>query len=216
MSIKPYYDRDGITIYHGDCREIVPQLGRFDLLLTDPPYGINADQMTMGKCQSNKPKERRFDKSMDWDNAKPDLSKIKDYAPLACVWGGNYFADVLPPTNDWLIWHKQNDGRSFSECEMAWTNFGRQTRHISWNWLHGGETKLHPTQKPLKVMRWCIRMAGQVSSVLDPFMGGGTTLVAAKELGIRAVGIELNKRYCEIAVKRLAQGVLNFSGADCE
>jgi len=124
--------------------------------------------------------------------------------------GGNYFADVLSPTNGWLIWHKLNDGRSFSECEMAWTNYGKQVRHLSHHW--SGEIKIHPTQKPLPVIKWCITQAPLALSVIDPFCGSGTTLVAAKDSGILATGIEIEERYCESAANRLRQSVLNFEG----
>jgi DNA modification methylase len=207
---KPYYQDDAVTLYHGDCREIVPHLGRFDLLLTDPPYGIGAAKMTMGKAQSNRPKAVRFDKG-EWDDLRPDITPLLGLSERLCVWGGNYFSDLLPPTNHWLIWHKQNDGRSFSECEMAWTNYGRQTRHFSWGWLHGGETKEHPTQKPLEVMTWCITLAGDAQTILDPFAGSGTTGRAAKDLGRKCVMIELEERYCEIAAQRMRQEVLQIT-----
>jgi DNA modification methylase len=201
--VKPYYEEDGIQIFHGDCREILPQLGRFDLLLTDPPYGIDACNMTLGAGKKD------FVRG-DWDKEIPDIRLALPAADLHCIWGGNYFADLLAPTNDWLIWHKLNDGRSFSECEMAWTNYGKQTRHLSHHW--SGEIKIHPTQKPLPVIKWCITQAPLVLSIVDPFCGSGTTLVAAKDLGILATGIELEERYCEIAANRLRQSVLNFEG----
>jgi DNA modification methylase len=204
---KPYYQDDAVTLYHGDCREILPFLGRFDLLLTDPPYGINAAKMTMGKGQSNKPAVQRFEKK-DWDESRPEVAYLFDYAEKSCLWGGNYFSDILPPTNHWLIWHKQNDGRSFSECEMAWSNFGKQTRHFSWGWLHGGEIKNHPTQKPEELMRWCIIQAGEAKTILDPFAGSGTTGRAAKDLGRKCVMIEREEKYCKIIARRMAQEVL--------
>jgi DNA modification methylase len=205
---RPYYDSNGITIYNADCRKVLPWLDQFDLLLTDPPYGIDAANMTMGKGQSDKPKSQRFEKS-NWDKERPRLAWFDGMAKLVCIWGGNYFTDELPPTNHWLVWHKKNDGRSFSECEFAWTNFGKQSRHFSWGWLHNEENKVHPTQKPSALMKWCIGLAGEdVKTIVDPFMGSGTTLVAAKLEGRQAVGIEINERYCEAAAKRLSQGTL--------
>lgn len=206
--IEPYYDRDGITIYNADCREVLPELvelEKFDLLLTDPPYGIDAANMTMGRGQSDKPKGKRIADS-DWDKERPDITFLMDSASLMCIWGGNYFTDSLPPTNDWLVWHKKNDDRSFSEFEMAWSNFGKQSRHFSHHW--GGEKKVHKTQKPLPVMRWCLSFVPDAETILDPFMGSGTTLVAAKMEGRQAVGVEINEKYCEAAVNRLSQGVL--------
>lgn len=204
---KPYYQDDAVTLYHGDCREILPFLGKFDLLLTDPPYGINAAKMTMGKGQSNKHESKRFEKK-DWDQTRPEIEWMLGVAAKTCIWGGNYFSDILPPTNHWLIWHKQNDGRSFSECEMAWSDFGKQTRRFSWGWLHGGEQKAHPTQKPEELMRWCILQSGDSKTILDPFAGSGTTGRAAKDLGRKCVLIEREEKYCKIIMDRMAQEVL--------
>lgn len=183
------------TLYLGDCREVLPTLPKVDAVITDPPYGIGANKQTLGKGK------KEFDRGGDWDGAAPDLSACM-IAPLLCFWGGNYFADQLPVTNDWLIWHKVNDGRSFSECEMAWTNFGRQTRHLSHHWA--GEEKEHPTQKPLPVMLWCIGQAGDAARVIaDPFMGSGTTGVACMALGRQFIGIEREPKYFDIACRRI-------------
>jgi DNA modification methylase len=205
--MKPYYQDDAVTLYCGDCREILPELPKHDLLLTDPPYGIGAGNMTMGKKQSSLPKGVRI-ANASWDALRPGIVPVLPHATLACIWGGNYFADVLPPTNHWLVWHKKNDGRSFSECEMAWTNFGKQVRHFSWGWMHSGESKAHKTQKPIALMRWCLGFAPNAATILDPFAGSGTTGVAAKLEGRKATLIEMEERYCEIAAGRLAQGVL--------
>ena len=198
---QPYYQDADCVIYNADCRQVLPLLGRFDLLLTDPPFGIDAGNMAMGSGR------KKVEKS-DWDKERPDIRGFDLLADSFCIWGGNYFSDVFGPTNDWLVWHKQNDGRSFSECEFAITNFGKQARHFSWGWLHGGEKKVHKTQKPIALMRWCLSLVPGAQTILDPFMGSGTTLVAAKLEGRRAVGIEINERYCESAAKRLEQGVL--------
>ena len=185
------------TLYLGDCLEILPTLDKVDAVITDPPYGIGANKQTLGKGK------KEFDRGGDWDAKAPDLSGLIDAAPLLCFWGGNYFSDQLPVTNDWLIWHKLNDGRSFSECEMAWTNFGKQTRHLQHHW--GGEEKEHPTQKPLPVMKWCIGQAGNPETILDPFMGSGTTGVACMNLGRKFIGIEIEQKYFDIACERIDQ-----------
>jgi site-specific DNA-methyltransferase (adenine-specific) len=189
----------GASLYLGDNREILPIVGKVGAMITDPPYGISANKQTLGKGKKD------FTRGGDWDDSAPDLSLCIAAAPLVCLWGGNYFAHQLPVTNDWLIWHKLNDGRSFSECEMAWTNFGRQTRHLSHHW--SGEEKNHPTQKPLKVMLWTLEQAGECESILDPFMGSGTTGVAAIQLGRKFIGIERDERYFEIACRRIEQAV---------
>ena len=185
------------TLYHGDCREVLPTLGRFDAVITDPPYGINANKQTLGSGK------KTFHRGEAWDSEPPDLLGCRKAAELVCFWGGNYFSDQLPVTNHWLVWHKRNDGLSFSECELAWTNFGRQVRHLSHNW--SGEEKEHPTQKPLAVMLWTLQQAGSVQTILDPFMGSGTTGVACVQLGRAFTGIERERKYFDIACERISR-----------
>jgi len=212
--MKPYYDDGQITIYHGDCREILPTLGPVDLVLTDPPYGI-------GEAAGKNKSRTRLAIAQDFgDDAWDDAPIAQDL--MACVlaagstqiiFGGNYYD--LPPTSCWLIWDKENGASDFADCEMAWTNMGKATRLLRWRWqgmlqgdMKAKEYRYHPTQKPVPVMRWCLEQAGSVMTILDPFMGSGTTLRAAKDLGRKAIGIEIEERYCEAAVKRLAQEVL--------
>lgn len=214
--VTPYYDSGGITIWHGDCREILPGVSA-DLLLTDPPYGINvANEMAAKSGQkygTAAAAKSRYEKS-DWDLNAPSrevLDLAISRAPKAIVWGGNYMG--LPASRGWLVWDKENDGRAFADCELAWTNLDipvRIRRHM-WNGmlrLGREERNGHPTQKPLGLMAWCIGLAGDAQTILDPFMGSGTTLRAAKDLGRRAIGIEIEERYCEIAANRMRQGVL--------
>lgn len=224
MGIKPYYDRDGITIYCGDCREIVPQLEQIDAVISDPPYGMNWDtdttRFTGGKGSHNRIGERVSDDDKPFD-PKPWLEYRK-----VLLWGCNHYASNLP-VGTTIVWLKKSDakfGVMLSDAELAWMSGGHGVYVHRQIWdgcaREGGENgkHFHPTQKPVGLMKWCIGKTGVNTSevILDPFMGSGTTLVAAKELGIRAVGIELSERYCEIAAKRLAQGVLKFTGADCE
>jgi len=210
---EPYYSHGGIEIYHGDCREILPGLEPVDLVLTDPPYGI-------GEARKNHSSRDRFPvqrtySGESWDDGPPDRETIAATVragAYAIVWGGNYFR--LPPTSGWLVWDKDNGACDFADAEMAWTNLGGAVRLKKYRWAgmlqeHGGrhkETRWHPTQKPIPVMRWCIERAPDVlQTILDPFMGSGTTLRAAKDLGRKAIGIEIEERYCEIAARRLAQ-----------
>lgn len=201
MLKKPYYQEDGISIYHGDCQELLATLGKFDLLLTDPPYGINAPKQKMGSGQ-----QKFYRGNLDWDSMIPNLAPIIKICDWQCIWGGNYFTHQLPANNHWLIWDKNNANRSFSEAELAWTNFGCQTRIKTHH--RGNEKKQHPTMKPLAVMRWCIKLAPKANTIFDPFMGSGTTLLAAKLDGLNCTGCDLEERYCEIAADRLRQGVL--------
>lgn len=203
--MKPYYEEDGITIYHGDCREILPTFPdqSFDLVLTDPPYGVN---MLRG---DSKIKER-----ITGDDIRLDLSWVSAYP--AIVWGGNQFCHQLPISGGWLVWYKYApDMAHHSQAELAWSNVTRTVRHYSQQFtgfmcaIDG--SKQHPTQKPVDLMKWCIGFQLDAAIILDPFMGSGTTLVAAKQLGRKAVGIEIEEKYCEIAVKRLAQMELTFA-----
>lgn len=166
-----------------------------DMVMTDPPYGINAEKMTMGTGK------RDFHRGKDWDCERPDISIAFDIAPLVCIWGGNYFADKLPISNDWLIWHKKNDGLSFSECEMAWTNFGVNCRHISHHW--GNEKKQHITMKPLSVIAWAIERAKEKAMlIVDLFGGSGSTLIACEQLDRTCYMMELDPKYCDVIIKR--------------
>jgi len=184
------------TLYLGDCLEVVSSLGGgMDAIITDPPYGISANRMTLGKGK------KEFDRGGAWDDERPDIRWIPEFARWFCIWGGNYFADMLPPTNDILVWHKLNDGRSFSECEFAWTNSGKQARIKSHHWA--GEEKEHPTQKPLAVMDWCMAVFPDAKVILDPFMGSGTTGVSAVNAGRSFIGIEREPKYFDIACRRI-------------
>jgi site-specific DNA-methyltransferase (adenine-specific)/modification methylase len=220
----PYYCDDWACIIHGDCREILPTLEdqSVDLVLTDPPYGIdvgNAASRSSGVVvgHGNKRFAKRVYLASDWDKQPPAqelLAAAISAGTNAVVFGGNYFG--LPPATKWLVWDKKNDGTNFADCELAWTNLGGATRIIRhlWNGMarKNSETRNeHPTQKPVDVMSWCIRQAPKdVETILDPFMGSGTTLRAAKDLGRRSIGIEIEEKYCEIAVERLKQEVLAF------
>jgi len=215
--MRPYYQDDAVTLYCGDCREIVPQLGRFDLLLTDPPYGIgesskkNATRGRGSVFSKGKAYVRDYGE-YNWDQTPIDpatIELIRSVCVKQIIWGGNYYS--LPPCKGPLVWDKENTG-DFADGEMAWNNLGsalRIKRHL-WNGMlrKGGEFREHPTQKPLDVIAWCISLAGDVSTILDPFAGSGTTGRAAKDLGKKCTLIEREERYCEIAARRCAQEVL--------
>jgi len=163
-------------------------------LLTDPPYGINANKQTLGTGK------KQFHRGNDWDFEIPDFYYAISLVDKAIIWGGNYFADKLEITNDWLCWHKKNDGLSFSEFELAWSNIGKNCRHISHHW--SGEQKQHPTMKPLKVIEWCINLLDN-KPILDLFLGSGTTMVAAHQLNRKCYGIELDPKYCQVIIDRM-------------
>jgi hypothetical protein len=168
-----------------------------DLLLTDPPYGINANKMTLGAGKKD------FERGNSWDEETPNVLIHIGLAKQHVVWGGNYFADHLPVTNNWLCWHKKNDGRSFSEFELAWTDLDKQCRLLSHHW--SGEVKHHPTMKPVKVMEWCIEQADNPQTILDLYGGSGSTLIAAHQTGRIAYLMELDPHYCDVICKRFQQ-----------
>jgi DNA modification methylase len=216
--MKPYYEHGGITIYHGDCREILPQLPKVDLVLTDPPYGVKMSQGFEGFegfGGFGKPIARRQYPDT-WDDNRPSkevFDLILGHCSNAIMFGGNFFADILPRSTHWIFWDKLQTMPTFGDGELAWTNLDRKSVKkvtVEWNGLLGkeDESRKHPTQKPLKLMLWCLEQYSEVEqTILDPFMGSGTTLRAAKDLGRKAIGIEIEEKYCEIAAKRLSQEV---------
>lgn len=213
--LVPYYEHAGITIYHGDCRDVLPLLDKasIDLVLTDPPYGINA--VVNGKTfgTSNACRVNTY-LPVVGDDKPFDPDPVLRFGP-AILWGGNHYSSRLPDATCWLVWDKRDGLHSnpLADCELAWTNLRGPARLMSHRWMgmvkdsEWGE-RWHPTQKPLALMSWCLSLVPEARSVLDPFMGSGTTLIAAKNLGRRAIGIEIEERYCEIAARRLAQEVL--------
>lgn len=209
MALTPYYERAGITIYHGDCRDVLPQLKvTFDAVVTDPPYGIKACNRADGGVGSISSGSKFYGRQT-WDYERADQDLIARLIGKPCViWGGNYYE--LPPTPCWLVWDKMQRDFTFADAELAWTNFDKAVRIYSCG--RGqlvAEGKVHPTQKPLGLMKWCIGwLLSEVELILDPFCGSGTTLRAAKDSGKRAIGIEINEEYAEIAANRLRQEVL--------
>lgn len=204
--MTPYYDDGQVTVYHGDCREVLPAL-TFDAIVTDPPYGL-AGIVQGGEAEWPR-WERHLSASLDWDHVAPSfVPAIVAQARHAIVWGGNYFP--LPPARGWLVWDKVVRSFSTGHCELAWTTLPQPVRAFSYaNGQLATEGKQHPTQKPLPLMRWSLGfLPSDCGVIVDPFMGSGTTLRAAKDLGRFAIGIEIEERYCEMAVKRLAQEVL--------
>jgi site-specific DNA-methyltransferase (adenine-specific) len=207
--MKPYYDEDGITIYHGDCREIAPSL-EYDVVVADPPYGISHDCNYSGRGNLAVGKV--------WPDVYDD-DKPFDPSPWitgpAILWGGNHFASRLPDSGGWLVWDKlRPDDLYQSTCELAWSNVIRGVRRFTYRWhgmlRDGDEVLMHPTQKPVALMDWVLSLKWMrdFSTVLDPYMGCGPVLVAAKNAGMKATGIEIEERYCETAANRLRQGVL--------
>lgn len=213
--MRPYYEdtASGITIYHGDCREVLSAISG-DVLITDPPYGIDYRTPPSAK----RPKSNW---SLLGDTEKFDPAHLLHWK-RAVIFGANHFGDRLPASPGWIVWDKR-DGMSSndqSDAELAWTNILGSVRTVRCRWNGGGSLlaengparAIHPTQKPVKLLRAIVALVtlpGEI--VVDPYMGTGTTLRAAKDLGRRAIGIELDEAYCAIAAKRLRQAVLPLS-----
>jgi len=213
--LTPDYQRDGVTLYLGDAIEIVPQLGTVAAVVTDPPYGIGkwSANATGGFMTRAKAKE-----CAAWDVA-PTPGTLLSLAERGrtVIWGANYLG--LPAWRTPLVWDKDQQGMHFAEVEIAWTNFDFGSARILHCPIKQEETfghKRHPTQKPIAVMAWSIRQTRVPtgSIVLDPYLGSGTTAIAAVRLGCKAIGVEMCREYFDIAVKRidaeLRQGRLPF------
>lgn len=224
MGLKPYYDHAGITIFHGDCREILPKLPKVDLVLTDPPYGVNF------KGKSTKHTKRDMDGYLSISDGPEIVSDVVVPVMEICI--GIARVVVTPgtrncfkypePTAIGCIFYPSGAGlgRWGFTCSQPILYYGADPylahgmghRPDSFSTTANAGVTEHPCEKPIGVMRWLVvkgSLEGEL--ILDPFMGSGTTLVAAKQLGRRAIGIEIEEKYCEIAAKRLAQSVLDFS-----
>ncbi len=220
--LKPYYEEDGITIYHGDCREILPHLAKVDLVLTDPPYGIGWSRGARGKYRPNDCGNQGIQGDEN-TSVRDEVLELFGQQTPALVFG-SFYASFPQGIKQILVYHKP----SYAGLIGAVTPFRRDSEPIfllgEWpksvpcsssvihaeNGLNGsGIYSGHPHTKPISVILQLLLVCS-FQCVLDPFMGSGTTLVAARQLGRRAIGIEIEERYCEIAVKRLAQSMLDF------
>jgi site-specific DNA-methyltransferase (adenine-specific) len=215
--MNSYYSDDAVTIYHGDCRDILPSLPS-GAIVSDPPYGMDYEH----GARKGGVKLGHDGASIAGDNAPFDPAHLVALRVPTILWGANHFGERLPSSRGWLVWDKR-DGRPSndqSDCELAWTSFLTTARTFSRYWSGGVRTgreqregRLHVNQKPVELMHWCLGFLDSALTVLDPYMGSGTTLRAAKDLGRRAIGIEIEERYCEIAARRCAQDVLDLGSA---
>ena len=200
---------DGVTLYLGDCQSILPTLPKHDALITDPPYGIG---MHGGKpATSGSHGGRKGYEYGGWDNQRPSAIIFAAMLRLvnhSIIWGGNYFADMLPATGKWLVWDK-GQRISQSDGELAWTSFDGALRIYTLNRVALMiDVAEHPTQKPVQLMKWCISLLpASCMTILDPFAGSGTTGVAAVKMGRKFTGIEISERYFDIACKRIEQAL---------
>jgi site-specific DNA-methyltransferase (adenine-specific)/modification methylase len=200
------------TLYLGDCRDILPTLGKVDAVVTDPPYGIG-EAAAKNKSRTNIAVAKDYGDD-EWDN-EPLSSDLIEMVRAAGRWniifGGNYYD--CAPTTCWLVWDKLNGNNDFADCELAWTNLPKAVRRIRYLWngmirANGEERGDHPTQKPIGVMSWCLQqLPTDTRTVIDPFMGSGTTGVACVRAGLSFTGIERETKYFDAACRRIAAEV---------
>lgn len=191
------------TLYCGDCRDILPTLPKVDAVITDPPYGINKDGQKKTTGGHGGRKEYEF---LGWDGVRPDAEVFRlilEAADKHVIWGGNYFADLLPATGKWFVWDK---GRRInqSDGELAWTHESGALRICTMNRVElMTDGAAHPTQKPVRLMEWCAVQIKAAGTVLDPFMGSGSTGVACMRMQLPFIGIEREPKYFDIACRRI-------------
>ena len=189
------------TLYQGDCLEIMPTLGKVDAVVTDPPYGLG-DWNNRGTNAS-----RPFDSDVtqQWDKGvtPQQIDALRIAAKHQIIWGANYFSDLLPRSKQMFVWNKGIRNMHFNDCEIAWCSGWREASRM-FDLTPSGLAKQHPTQKPLALMEWCIsRLPTDAQTILDPFMGSGTTGVACAKMGRKFIGIELEPKYFDIACNRI-------------
>jgi DNA modification methylase len=211
--MKPYYQDKWVTIYHGDCRDILPQLDvKVDLVLTDPPYGIN-------RANSGHKVIARLGGIIGDD--KPFIpSPLLEIGRNHILWGANNYANLLPNSRTWFMWLKHDHSlfgkRSTSPFELAWTDLDMSCKAFRFIWdgsikqgIYNMKEHRHPTEKPTELMAWCLSF-GDWLIIIDPYMGIGGTLLAAKKLNRYSIGIEIVEKYCEIAARRCSQEVMEL------
>jgi DNA modification methylase len=191
------------TIYNMDCLEGMRDIpdGMIDAVITDPPYGIKINK-------SHRLSVSRGFGGETWDDKRctSEVVFIVDHfgsKPIV-VWGGNYYTDILPISRGWLIWDKLNDGRDFGEAELAWSNIDTVIRRFKKRPINMDGGKVHPTQKPIDLIAWCIeKYTKPGDTILDPFMGSGTTAIACLNTGRHYIGFEKEQKYYQIALERI-------------
>ena len=214
LSEKPF-----IKLVNDDCINIMRKMAdkSVDLCLCDPPYGIGASNVKKGgRRDGNSFAESKYYEPSDWDNNKPSKEIFAEMFRVSknqIVFGGEHLSHLLPQSRGWIFWDKETGDNQYADGELAWTSFDKALRKVTFQWkgmfqgnMKEKEYRWHPTQKPVAVIRWILEKYSEDNqTIIDPFMGSGTTGVACKELGRNFIGIEIDKGYYEIAQKRIAQ-----------
>jgi site-specific DNA-methyltransferase (adenine-specific) len=206
------------TLYNGDCLEVLPILSGVDAVISDPPYGISVNTARLGTRRG------RYVVTLDTPDFAPVIGDDQPFDPSpwlvfpkVILWGANHYSNRVPGSSHWLVWDKRcGTGRDDNaDCEIAWTNLKGPARmhHQLWRGIcRQGEENIsrkvfrsHPTQKPVALMRWCIDQAGAPETILDPYMGSGTTGVAAVTMGKKFIGVEIDTAYFDVALERIEE-----------
>ena len=209
-------------VLNQDCVEYMKTLpdNYFDLIITDPPYGINI--ASNGFVGGNNLGEAKDYGVCDWDKSIPSeecFKEMKRVSKNQIIFGGNYMTKYLEPSSCWIVWDKDNGSNDFADCELAWASFDKAVRKFKFRWsgmlqenMKWKEKRHHPTQKPIALGRWLLeKYAQKGDKIFDPFAGSGSFLVACHQLNYDFVGCEINEKYCEIIKERLSQRTLNLS-----
>lgn len=207
MNDKETVLSNNIRIIHGDCMDIMRTLpdDAFDLAVCDPPYGINIGN-GLGSGEKN------YKMHQSWQFAAPSkdyFNELRRVSKNQIIWGGNYFTDILPPCDNWIIWDKKNPNLSFSEAELAWCSIHRKVRIFAYSATRRDDDgRFHPTQKPIALYCWLLnKYAKPGDRILDTHLGSGSSAIAAYNLGFDFTGIEIDKDYYDNAVGRLRKAM---------
>lgn len=215
MKVEPVHVIKDCSLYCGDMLELLPRIARevrIDAIVTDPPYGIGADVIQKKRARKKyglswAPCKDYGTSNWDHSPCSPEMiSLMQEISDYQIIFGGNYFR--LPPSSCWLVWDKMNGSNNYADCELAWTNLKKAVRRLQLRW-HGmirdeNEERVHPTQKPVGVMKWCLsHLPKECEVICDPFLGSGSTGVACVRARKKFIGIDQDPKYVEMAAERI-------------
>ena len=217
-----------MQLFNEDCLDVMRRLAdkSVDLILTDPPYGINIAKTGAVGAENIFGKDGKRIKAApsknygasSWDAAIPGKEYFEEMVRVSkhqVIFGGNYFVEHLRNSPCWIVWDKDNEGTSFADCELAWCSFSSAVRRFKYRWngmlqqnMKEKEDRVHPTQKPIRLFEWILENYAQPGWVImDPFLGSGSSAIAAKRLGYEFIGVEREQSYFEAALERIPREV---------
>ena len=193
---------EGITLYLGDCRDVLPTLGKVDAVVTDPPFGVGNFVQITGNLRGDE---------VTWNDAPPMrevFNELRRISSFRIIWGANYF-NCFEENGGAIVWFKDQTIPNFSKVDIASSSHLKKTEVVNIPWSGNRSTKQsnHPCERPVDLYKWCIRYLPYCNTILDPFMGSGTTGVAAVKLGRCFIGVEIEPRYFDIACQRITEAL---------